>query len=142
MRPDAERWQDRSKTRRIRRVIDVTEPQIWTALGILAAAFVGLITVVTQQFTRALALQHEAVLATLEGLRVEMRLRFERVDERFAQVDQRFERVDERFAQVDARFAQVDRRFERLEDHLRGLDARVEGVDRDVQAIAKRVFPE
>ena len=110
----------------------MTEPQIWAALGVLAAALVGMIAVVTQLMMRLIGTQFTSLRnelsSEISGLRTEMILRFE-------QVDLRFEQVDRRFEQVDRRFEEVDRRFERLEKQ-------VDSLDRDVQAISKRVFPE
>lgn len=49
----------------------MAEPQIWTALGILAAALITPITVTTQSTMRT-------ITAQFEGLRTEMVLRFDR----------------------------------------------------------------
>lgn len=120
-------------------MITLNEPQIWTALGILAAALVGVITVMTQFMLRSFhsltnhfdtlftSLRSE-LKADISGLRTEMVLRFEQVDRRFQEVDRRFEQVDQRFEQVDRRFVH--------------LETQVENLERDVQAISKRVFPE
>lgn len=127
----------------------MTEPQIWTALGILAAALITLITVTTQSMMRT-------ITAQFEGLKTEMILRFERVDDKFDRVDEQFKRVDEqfkrvderfeqvekRFEQVDQRFEQVDQRFEKLEGRLGRVESAVTAFDRDVQTIVQRVFPD
>ena len=120
----------------------MTEPQIWTIIAVLVAALGAIVTIVTQSFNRSITALGEKMDAKFDGLRTEMVLRFERVDERFEQVDQRFEQVDRRFEQVDRRFEQVDGRFEQVDQRFERLEKRVDGLDRDVQAIAKRVFPE
>ncbi len=95
-----------------------SKPQIWTALGILAAALVGVITVMTQLMLRSFhsltnhfdtlfASLRSELKADISGLRTEMVLRFEQVDRRFVH-----------------------------------LETKVENLERDVQAISKRVFPE
>jgi len=94
-------------------MIGMTEPQVWTALGVLAAALVGVIAVTTQ-----LMMRHMASL--FSGLRTEMVLRFEHLDESM----DRFET-----------------RMDRFETRMDRLEKRVDGIDRDVQAISKRVLP-
>lgn len=136
-----------------REVITLTEPQTWAALGILAAAFVGMITVTTQFMMRSITQIGSGLTTQMDGLRreigtdigslrTEMVLRFEQVDRQFEQVDRRFEQVDRRFEQVDQRFEQVDRRFEQMDERFDRLQKQVDGLDDDVQAISKRVFPE
>lgn len=101
----------------------MTEAQIWAALGILATALLGTIAALTAQINRT-------IMAQFEGLRTEMVVRFEKVDEQFEgfrrEVDARFDAVDARFNAVDVRFDAIERRV----DHL----------DRDVQAITRRFF--
>ncbi|MFT4157914.1 MAG: hypothetical protein QM630_08320 [Microbacterium sp.] len=106
----------------------MNEPQVWTALGILAAALTGMIAVTTQLMMRTISAQFGTVNEKIDGLRTEMMIRFDNVDRRFEEVDRRFE-------QVDRRFEQVDRRLDRVERRLDGLDA-------DVQAITKRMLPD
>jgi predicted PurR-regulated permease PerM len=99
----------------------MTEPQVWTMIGVMVAALVAILTIVAQSFQRSIAAlgdrmdaKFETVNARFDGLHAEMMLRFDLVDRRFEQVDQRFER----------------------------LEKQVSDLDRDVQAISKRVFPE
>ncbi len=61
----------------------------------------------------------------LDGLKQEMELRFDHVDQRFEHVDQRFKEVDRRFDELDKRLDKIDKRFEAfdmrfetLNDHL------------------------
>lgn len=90
----------------------MTEPQVWTLIGVFAATIFGVLGVVSSTFTRVLR-------AEIGGLRGEMIARFERVDAQFERVDAQFERVDAQFARIDQRI-----------DHL----------DRDVQALTRHVF--
>ncbi|MBL5974631.1 MAG: hypothetical protein D3X82_12945 [Candidatus Leucobacter sulfamidivorax] len=92
----------------------MTEPQVWTALGVLAAALAGVITVTTQLMTRHMA-------ALFSGLRTEMVLRFEH---------------------LEGHMDRFETRMDRFESRMDRLEKRVDGIDRDVQAISKRVFPE
>jgi hypothetical protein len=109
-------------------MIEVTEPQVWTIIGVMVATLVAIPTIVTQSFTRSITAlgdrmdaRFETMDTKFDGLRTEMVLRFERVDDRFEQVDRRFE--------------QVDKRLERLEN-------RVDDLDSDMQSVVKRVFPQ
>lgn len=103
----------------------MNEPQVWTLIGVFAATMIGLVTVITQSFTRTLSAKFDAVNA-----------RFDAMDSKF---DSKFEIVSERIdglkAEMVLRFDHVDRRLDRLEN-------RVDGLDADVQAISRRVFPE
>jgi chromosome segregation ATPase len=54
----------------------------------------------------------------LQGVRTEMRERFEGVDHRFESVDRRFEGVDQRFDGVDQRLEGVDRRLVSIENRI------------------------
>lgn len=112
-------------------MIAVTEPQVWTIIGVMVAALAAILTIVTQSFNRTMSARFEAVSTKLDA-------KFEAMDARLdglrTEMVLRFEQVDDRFAQVDERFAQVDRRLERLE-------TRVGDLDRDMQSVVKRVFP-
>ncbi|MGD9606943.1 MAG: hypothetical protein AB7V10_05620 [Leucobacter sp.] len=99
----------------------MTEPQIWTVIGVLAAALASTLTFSAQ-----------ATLRAINSLRTEMVLRFQRVDENFGA---RFERVEERIDRVDAS-------IERLDTRVGNLEKRVDDIDRDVQAIARHIFPD
>ncbi|HEY5976659.1 MAG TPA: hypothetical protein VIT85_02280 [Solirubrobacterales bacterium] len=66
----------------------------------------------------------------LDGFRVSVEGRFDRVDERFDRVDERFDRVDERFDLIGRRFDAIDQRFG---EH----DARLERIDQSISALAR-----
>lgn len=99
----------------------MNDPQTWTALGILTAAILGVITLSTQLMMRTITGQ-------LTGLRSEMGVRFDDVDRRMDRLEGRMDRLEGR--------------MDRIENRMDGIEKRVEGIDRDVQAISKRVFPE
>lgn len=98
----------------------MSEPQIWTLIGVFGATMVGLVAIVTQLMSAKFERVHERI----DGLKTEMVLRFERIDER-----------------VDEGFSRVDQRLGKLETRVDHIDARLEGLDRDVQVLTKRAFP-
>ena len=84
----------------------MTEPQVWTLIGVFAATIFGVLGVVSSTFTRVLR-------AEIGGLRGEMIARFERVDAQF-------ERVDAQFARIDQRIDHLDRDVQALTRHVFG----------------------
>ncbi|QIK62306.1 hypothetical protein G7068_03120 [Leucobacter viscericola] len=116
-------------------MINVTEPQVWTLIGVLGAALFGMITLIVHLTTRTLSSQ-------IEGLRTEMVLRFEAVDSKFDRVEEKFDRVEEKFDQMGERFERLEGRVGLIEVRMGKLDSRVHDIDRDVQAISRNVFPE
>lgn len=152
-------WQSDAIAVKMKGMITLNEPQIWTLIGVFAAALLGLTTVITQSFTRTMSANMETMSANfrgietrldsmavqvdakfdtmnerIDGLKTEMTLRFERVDERF-------ERVDERFEQVDKRFEQVESRIDGVGNRLTTIEKQVAGIDGDVQLLMKQAFP-
>lgn len=124
----------------------MNEPQAWTAIGVLAAALVGLITVTTQLMMRTIATQFTAISHRLDdgfeilgtritSLQTEMTLKFENVEGRMG-------RIEDRMDQLDGRMDQLDGRMDRLDGRIDRLEKKVDDIDRDVQAISRRVFPE
>ena len=83
-----------------RKVITVTEPQVWAALGVLAAALASTITAFTTSLNRT------------------MNARFDRVDTR----------IDALRDVVDTRFGSVEGRLDRVERHLDALDTDVAAI--------------
>jgi len=69
----------------------VTEPQIWTTIGVLSAALVGTITLVSTMLMRTIHLQFDSLSRELSrgltGLRSEMIARFESVNSRLDGLD-------------------------------------------------------
>lgn len=65
----------------------MTEVQTWAALGILAAALVGMITLVTTLLGRT-------ITAQFAGLRGEMNARFDAVGARFDAMNDRIDNLD------------------------------------------------
>ena len=78
----------------MRGMISVTEPQVWTMIGLMAAVFFGTMTIISTMFTRV-------VRSEIGGLRGEMNARFETIDARFDAVDVRFDAVNGRIDNLD-----------------------------------------
>ena len=72
----------------------MTEPQVWTMIGLMAAVFFGTMTIISTMFTRV-------VRSEIGGLRGEMNARFETIDARFDAVDVRFDAVNGRIDNLD-----------------------------------------
>jgi hypothetical protein len=75
-------------------VLEMTEPQVWTLIGVFAAAVFGMITVVSTLFVRVIrseigGLRGEigGLRGEIGGLRGEMNARFEAIDRRFDYLD-------------------------------------------------------
>lgn len=103
------------------RVITLTEPQVWTLIGVFSTVLFAVLATMSGYMVRTMNAGFDRVDAKIDGLRAEMNAKFDRVDTQFERVDTQFEMVDVKFERVNDRF-----------DHL----------DRDVQAISKRVFPD
>lgn len=97
-------------------VIELTEPQIWTVIGVLFLLLTATLTVTTRVIT-----------VQIGSLRNEMKTEF---------ASSRNENVSEFTglrAEMNARFEAVNTRFE-------SVNARIDSLDRDVQALTKRAF--
>lgn len=83
------------------RVIELTEPQVWTLIAVFGASMFAMMGVTTGLFTRVLRAEISgvhgeigSVRGEIGGLRAEMNARFERVDAQFALVESRLEHLD------------------------------------------------
>lgn len=94
----------------------MTEPQIWAALGILAAALTGMITLTLSTLTTQL----RAIGTRIDSVETTMGVRFESIE---TIMDTRFESIG---STMNARFDAVN--------------TRIDALDRDVQALSVRVF--
>ncbi len=64
----------------MRGMISVTEPQVWTMIGLMGAVFFGTMTLISTMFTRV-------VRSEIGGLRGEMNARFDDVNVRIDNLD-------------------------------------------------------
>lgn len=118
-------------------VIEMTEPQVWTLIGVFAAALAGMITFTTQAMWRALT-------SRIDSLRDEMRAEFASMrTETAARFDsmrtETATRLDSARTETAARFDSVQTETAAQFESLR---TQIAHLDRDVQAISRRVFPE
>jgi phage-related protein len=108
-------------------VIELTEPQTWTTIGVLSAALIGMITVVTSVLMRTINSQISGVRNEMGSFRNEMVVGFDSL-----RSEVRSE-IGGLRAEMNARFEVVDIRFE-------SVNSRIDSLDRDVQALANKVF--
>lgn len=105
----------------------MTEPQVWTLIGVFAAIMLGGMTLMTtllmRTFTSSISGLRGELHSSLGGLRAEMNAKFETVHEKF---DAKFDLIGVRLDGLDARLVRVEKKLE--------------GLDRDVQVISRRVF--
>lgn len=64
----------------------MTEPQVWTMIGVFAALMFGMLTIVST-FVRVVRSEIGGLRGEIGGLRAEMNARFEMVDEKLAYLD-------------------------------------------------------
>lgn len=99
----------------------MTEPQVWTLIGVFAATMVGVVTVMTQLMMRTMTSIGAELGTRIESLRTHM---------------------DIRFTALEGRMDRIEGRMDRIENRMDRIELRVEGLDRDVQALTRRVFPD
>jgi hypothetical protein len=85
-----------------------------------------------------------ATKVELTGLKNEMSLRFDAVDQRFGEIDRRFDAVDRRFGEIDRRFDDVDERFGEVGKRFDKLDSQLlrlnDRLDRQNHALLVGTF--
>jgi hypothetical protein len=114
----------------------MTEPQVWTLIGVFAAIMLGALSLMTTLITRS-------ITVATDGLRGEMVARFEKTDARFEAMDAKFEA---RFEAVEYRFQAMEHRFDAMEAKVDArfetISAKLEHLDRDVTALMRRAWGE
>ena len=110
-----------------RGVIALTEPQTWTTIGVLAAALLGTITLVSTMLMRTITAQIGGLRGEISGLRGEMVSGFSSVRSELRR------EIGGLRAEMNARFEAVDARFDMV-------NTKIEGLDRDVQLLMNREF--
>ena len=109
----------------MRGMISVTEPQVWTMIGLMAGVFFGTMTLISTMFTRVVRSEISGLRGEMNsgigGLRGEMNAG-----------------IDGLRAEMNARFNAVDARFDAVEIRFNGVDARIDNLDRDVQFLMNR----
>ena len=71
----------------MRGMISVTEPQVWTMIGLMGAVFFGTMTLISTMFTRVVRSEIGGVRSEIGGLRGEMNARFDDVNGRIDNLD-------------------------------------------------------
>ena len=71
----------------MRSMISVTEPQVWTMIGLMAAVFFGTMTIISTMFTRVVRSEIGGLRGEMTGLRGEMNSRFDAVNSRIDNLD-------------------------------------------------------
>lgn len=75
----------------------MTEPQVWTLIGVFAAVMLGGMTLMTTLLARTMTAKFEAVDARFDALRTEMNARFDTMEVKFAGLDKEVATLAERF---------------------------------------------
>ncbi|WP_244972600.1 hypothetical protein [Paramicrobacterium fandaimingii] len=105
----------------------MTEPQVWTLIGVFAVALFGMLTLMSTMFIRILR-------AEISGLRREMLgeisgLRYEMLGE-----------ISGLRGEMTGLRGEMETGFAAVRADIRRLDARVDSLDSDVQALTKRSY--
>ncbi len=72
----------------------MTEPQVWTLIGVFGSAIFAMNAMMSGWFVRVLRAEIGGLRAEIGGLRGEMNARFERVDAQFERVDVKLTHLD------------------------------------------------
>ena len=75
----------------------MTEPQVWTLIGVFATVMLGDMTLMTTLLTRTISAKSDAADSRIETLRVEMNARFDTMDVKFSTLDREVATLAERF---------------------------------------------
>jgi hypothetical protein len=75
----------------------MTEPQVWTLIGVFAAVMLGGMTLMTTLLTRTISAKFDAADSRIESLRGEMNARFDTMDVKFSTLDKEVATLAERF---------------------------------------------
>lgn len=100
------------------KVIEVTEPQVWTLIGVFAAALFGMVGLMSTWFMHVLRAEIGGVRAEIGRLRGEMS------------------------AEIGGLRGEMNGRFEAMDARFDALAGKVEHLDRDVQTLFRRQFPD
>jgi len=112
-------------------MLGMTEPQVWTLIGVFAAGMFGTMTLMSTMFLRAMQNGFDSVTRELEngltGVRTEFRNEFASVRTEFRN----------EFASVRTEFTSE---FASVRTEIHALHGRIDHLDRDVNAIYHHLF--
>lgn len=75
-------------------VIELSDMQIWAVIGVLAAGFVGFMSVIVTLLNRTLTAELRGIRTELAGFRSEVGLRFEAIERRMDGFEARMDGLD------------------------------------------------
>jgi len=101
-------------------MLGMTEPQVWTLIGVFAAGMFGTITLISTMFLRTMQ-------NGFDGVRTEMRNEFASVRTEFRS----------EFASVRT---ETGSEFAGVRTEIRAVHERMDHLDRDVSAIYRHIF--
>ena len=96
----------------------MNEPQVWTLIGVFAAALFGVLTLMSTMFLRVLRTEIGSVRTEMDSVRNE---------------------IGALRGEMNSGLSAVRTEIRRVEDVM---TTRFEHLDRDVSAISRRVFPD
>ncbi|MGX1933895.1 hypothetical protein [Microbacterium resistens] len=91
--------------------MQMTDPQVWTLIGVFAAAVLGGMSVMTAQFSRVLRSEGARLDAKIDGLRGEVNGQFAAMGTRLDAIDDRLIRVEDKVDDLDKEVANLATRF-------------------------------
>lgn len=114
--------------------MELTEPQVWTLIGVFAAMLFSSIAVLVRQNDKLIASVRIEIGARFEGLRSDFDSRFDSIDAKFDANGSRFDSMETKF---DARLDAMDVKFS---ERLGSIDRRLEDLDKEVANLATRFW--
>ncbi|WP_336628003.1 MULTISPECIES: hypothetical protein [unclassified Microbacterium] len=75
--------------------MDMTEPQVWTLIGVFTAIMLGGMTLMTTLLTKTVEARFDGLRGEMTGLRGEMNARFDSVNSRLEKIEHTVDRLDD-----------------------------------------------
>ncbi|MFN8126207.1 MAG: hypothetical protein U0R64_06850 [Candidatus Nanopelagicales bacterium] len=110
-------------------MITVTEPQVWTVIGVFAAGLLGVLTLMSTMFLRIVRTEIGSVATRIDSLDDRMNVRIDSLDTTLG-------------TRIDSLDSTLNARMDGLGARIESIDRRIDHLDRDVQTLASRVFPD
>lgn len=112
-------------------MLGITEPQVWTLIGVFAAAMFGTLTLMSTMFLRTMQNGFDGVRTELKNEFASVRTEFRN---EFASVRTEFRNE---FASVRT---ESGTEFSGVRAEIRAIHERIDHLDRDVSAIYRHIF--
>ncbi|WP_046012014.1 hypothetical protein [Microbacterium sp. SA39] len=77
--------------------MEMTEPQVWTLIGVFAAVMIGAISLLLRQNDKIITSFRHEIAARFEGLEGKMDVRFDAMDRRLEELDKEVTNLATRF---------------------------------------------